>query len=223
MDPDQYISESIHCRVRRVEDQVKEISEGMKSFQTTHSNPTPPSTTLRTPRTVKDNALMASILLFLNNVYSLIYTSQADVRKEQQKLLGIKVDTDIMTAMENRLFATAQDVADFAAGRNSGPTLNPIRHDFDTPTPRNSLWNQRLAVIFAEHLILEKPVYQGTSDRIAEHFLNRIQSLRAIIERNIPKTEGIDLAVFEEETAANERHTLRLKRIRARLTSVSPL
>ena len=128
-----------------------------------------------------------------------------------------------MSAIQNHLFATVQQVTDFAAGRNSGPTLNPIQHDFDTPTSRKSLWNQRLAVIFAEHLILEKPFHQGASDRIVEHFLNRIQSLRAIIERNIPKTEDADLTVFAENTAADQRRTLRLKRIRSRLTSVRSL
>ena len=125
-----------------------------------------------------------------------------------------------MSAIQNRLFASKQQVADFAAGRNSGPTLSLIQHDFDTPTSRKSLWNQRLATIFAEHLVLQKPLYQGASNRIVEHFLSRIQSLRAIIEHNIPKNEETDLTVFAENTAADQRRTLRLKRIRARLTSV---
>ncbi len=96
-----------------------------------------------------------------------------------------------MAAIQNGLFASAQQVADFAAGRNSGPTLNPIKHDFDTPTSKRSLWNQRLAAIFAEYLILEKPFYHGETERIVEHFLSRIQSLRVIIERNIPKTRPL--------------------------------
>ena len=80
-----------------------------------------------------------------------------------------------------------------------------------------------MALIFAEYLILEKPLYDGETDRIVEHFLSRIQSLRVIIERNIPKTETVDSGVFQEDVEARERRNLRLKRIRARLTSVSPL
>ena len=128
-----------------------------------------------------------------------------------------------MVAIQNGLFASAQQVADFEAGRNSGPILNPIKHDFDTPTSKKSLWNQRLATLFSEHLILEKPFYHGETDRIVEHFLNRIQSLRVIIERNIPNTETVDLGTFQEDLETKERHNLRLKRIRARLTSVSLL
>ncbi len=71
---EQSTSESIYHRVSRVEDQVKEISEGMKSFQTTRSNPAP-SRAPRVPRTVNDNALMASTLRFLNKLYCLIRTS----------------------------------------------------------------------------------------------------------------------------------------------------
>ena len=70
--PDQHMNESIYHRVRRVEDQVKEISEGMKSFQSTHSNLTPPET-LRAPRAANDNALMASTVPFSESVSPNMY------------------------------------------------------------------------------------------------------------------------------------------------------
>ncbi len=128
-----------------------------------------------------------------------------------------------MSAIQNRLLRASNKWQALRLAETVDPTLNPIQHDFDTPTSRKSLWNQRLATIFAEHLALQNPLYQGASNRIIEHFLSRIQSLRAIIEHNIPKNEDTDLTVFSENTAADQRRTLRLKRIRARLTSVRSL
>lgn len=96
---------------------------------------------------------------------------------------SIQRDAEIPNAVSMGFFTETEVAEDYERGLNDGPVLSRLNPCWDTP---KCLWNRELARLFARDFIRREPTLNSDTDSIAEHFINRLVTLKKILGVVIP-------------------------------------
>ncbi|KAG6881838.1 hypothetical protein C0993_012661, partial [Termitomyces sp. T159_Od127] len=109
------------------------------------------------------------------------------VQKEMRSLLGTKKDRDFPNIVLDRpeLLAAPQDVFNFCFDDDApGPNLQHPQIYIEAP---ENIWNVSLARQFADMVTQKYPEKDLSTDMVARHFINRLDTLRKACAKTCPR------------------------------------
>lgn len=138
-------------------------------------------------------------------------------------LLRINRDPEIMQIISDAIVGK-NEVELFLNGTTEAPPLEPLRPYWDV---LRSPWNYHLATLFAEHFVTHYPQVSVSPDatqalnEVADYFMQRLETLKKIVKRNLPAHAEESAEEIAARVAAQAQASRDVKRRRARQERVS--
>ncbi|KAG6883519.1 hypothetical protein C0993_005716 [Termitomyces sp. T159_Od127] len=137
------------------------------------------------------------------------------VWKEMRSLLGTKKDRELLNIVSDRpeLLATPQDVFNSCFNDDApGPNLQHPQIYIKAP---ENIWNVSLARQFADMVAQKYPEKDLSTDMVAQHFLNRLDTLQKACAKTCPRAneqlEDVPVCMAAEFQAMSHCKQVRIR------------